>query len=187
MKQYTYHISENELLDNHRNCLLKFESLKSLHLQLVSENILTQKIKNFGRLSHLSKQKILLTAYLLHRHPIMGKERKEIFLFGSDRVAATPENYNYFSDYYNSGATLGRGNLFVYTLPSSPLADVAIALKLAGPLLYFSFKKNHTEQLLKQAELHCSENNISKGLLFSRDKTNKTVTATLISIGENSI
>jgi hypothetical protein len=40
---------------------------------------------------------------------------------------------------------------------------------------------------LKQAELHCSENNISKGLLFSRDKTNKTVTATLISIGENSI
>jgi hypothetical protein len=76
MKQYTYHISENELLDNHRNCLLKFESLKSLHLQLVSENILPQKIKNFGRLSHLSKQKILLTAYLLHRHPIMEKSVK---------------------------------------------------------------------------------------------------------------
>ena len=42
----------------------------------------------------------------------------------------------YFQDYVSGGRKLGRGNLFIYTLPTSPAAEAAIHFGLAGPLLY---------------------------------------------------
>ena len=35
-----------------------------------------------------------------------------------------------------NGRTLGRGNLFIYTLPTSALGEVAIALSLTGPCMF---------------------------------------------------
>jgi 3-oxoacyl-[acyl-carrier-protein] synthase II len=43
----------------------------------------------------------------------------------------------YFRDYINCGRSMGRGNLFIYTLPTSAASEVAIALDLKGPMLYF--------------------------------------------------
>src|SRR5574341_2368969 len=37
---------------------------------------------------------------------------------------------------HECGRTLGRGNLFIYTLPSSPLGEAAIHFGLQGPLFY---------------------------------------------------
>jgi len=34
---------------------------------------------------------------------------------------------------------MGRGNLFIYTLPSSPLAEAAIHFGFQGPMLYMGF------------------------------------------------
>ena len=45
-------------------------------------------------------------------------------------------NREYFSDYVKSGRTLARGQLFVYTLPTSVAAECAIACRLTGPLAY---------------------------------------------------
>ena len=50
-----------------------------------------------------------------------------------------------------NGSTLGRGNLFIYTLPSSPLAEAAIHFGLTGKLLYLEFAKNTEEESLKYA------------------------------------
>jgi len=41
-----------------------------------------------------------------------------------------------FLDYVQAGRKLGRGSLFIYTLPSSPLAEAAIHFGLQGPVLY---------------------------------------------------
>jgi 3-oxoacyl-(acyl-carrier-protein) synthase len=42
----------------------------------------------------------------------------------------------YFRDYIAQGRTLGRANHFIYTLPTSALSEVAIALRLNGPTLH---------------------------------------------------
>jgi hypothetical protein len=53
---------------------------------------------------------------------------------GSDGFLAA--NQEYFRDYVACGRTLGRGNLFIYTLPTSVLGEVAIVLSLTGPCLF---------------------------------------------------
>ena len=45
-------------------------------------------------------------------------------------------NSEYFQDYVANGRTLGRGNLFIYTLPTSALGELAIALSLNGPCMF---------------------------------------------------
>jgi hypothetical protein len=45
-------------------------------------------------------------------------------------------NIDYFRDYLANGRTLGRGSLFIYTLPTSAAAETAIALGLKGPMFY---------------------------------------------------
>lgn len=49
----------------------------------------------------------------------------------------TETNHAYFLDYVQAGRTLARGNLFIYTLPTSPLAEAAIHFGLRGPSLYW--------------------------------------------------
>jgi len=56
-------------------------------------------------------------------------------------LASTPDgcaeaNRAYFADYLAGGRRLGRGNLFIYTLPTSAAAEAAICFGLRGPLLY---------------------------------------------------
>jgi hypothetical protein len=53
---------------------------------------------------------------------------------GSDGCLAA--NQEYFRDYVACGRTLGRGNLFIYTLATSVLGEVAIVLSLTGPSLF---------------------------------------------------
>lgn len=53
-----------------------------------------------------------------------------------DRDGCVAANRAYFTDYVQSGRTLGRGQLFVYTLPTSVAAECAIACHLIGPIMY---------------------------------------------------
>jgi len=55
----------------------------------------------------------------------------------------------YFRDYVEHGRTLGRGNLFIYTLPTSGLGEVAIALGLSGPCMFAHDAKNPTAGLCR--------------------------------------
>ena len=57
-------------------------------------------------------------------------------IVGSAPEGCLDADLAYFSDYVKCGRTLGRGNLFIYTLPTSPLAECAIHFALEGPLLY---------------------------------------------------
>ena len=59
-----------------------------------------------------------------------------IGVIACDREGSERANFAYFDDYVRSGRVLGRGQLFVYTLPTSVAAECAIACRLTGPLLY---------------------------------------------------
>jgi hypothetical protein len=62
----------------------------------------------------------------------------EIGLLAASEKAWGMAEEEYFRDYLANGRSLGRGNLFIYTLPTSALGEVAIALKLTGPTLHIS-------------------------------------------------
>ena len=47
------------------------------------------------------------------------------------------ENRAYFADYAFNGRFLGRSQLFIGTLPTTPLCEAAICLNLHGPVFYF--------------------------------------------------
>lgn len=65
--------------------------------------------------------------------------KRNIGLLGTNVEGCLTANRTYFNDYLEGGRALARANLFVYTLPSSPLAEVAIHFGLQGPLLYIGF------------------------------------------------
>lgn len=61
-------------------------------------------------------------------------------------------NRRYFADYAESGRTLSRSSLFVYTLPTTPIAEYAIHFGLGGPLLYAGFESGRIEDALAVAD-----------------------------------
>jgi len=70
----------------------------------------------------------------------------------------------YFRDYVTQGRSLGRANLFIYTLPSSALSEVAIALSLNGPTLHIHSGVHPVRALIDQAKM-IVENREADGIL----------------------
>ncbi len=128
----------------------------SLHLQLRDESVFLQPVKNFGRFDEISKKACSVAALALCDAGIpYSKDRKEdIGLIGTNTAGSLLSNLSYFKDYVENGRTLARGNLFTYTLPSSPLAEAAINCGCQGPLLYINFSspKKQMPLLLRYAE-----------------------------------
>lgn len=128
----------------------------SLHSQLRDESVFLEPVKNFGRFDEISKKTCSVTALALRDAGIQySKEHKEnIGLVGTSTAGSLFSNMNYFKDYIENGRTLSRGNLFTYTLPSSPLAEAAINCGCQGPLLYINFSSQQEQipLLLRYAE-----------------------------------
>ena len=61
-------------------------------------------------------------------------------------------NQHYFTDYAESGRTLGRSSLFVDTLSTTPVAEYAIHFGLGGPLFYAGFEHGRCADALALAE-----------------------------------
>jgi hypothetical protein len=76
----------------------------------------------------------------------------EVGLLAANEEGWSAANHEYFRDYLANGRSLGRGNLFIYTLPTSALGEVAIALKLTGPTLHISEDTRPIAGMIRQAE-----------------------------------
>ena len=118
--------------------VINFNSLKELHTHLQDAAVLSSAIKNYGRLDSASKMACCTIAMGIYDASLTYSDGN---LHRMGVVAASPAgcldaNLSYFEDYINHGRSIARGNLFVYTLPSSPLADAAIHFGCQGPLLY---------------------------------------------------
>ena len=133
----------------------KFTDFRSLYAQLLKDGVLIYPIENFARFDQASKLVTLSVALALYDAGITyTKEKKQnIGILGMSPDGAFASNLAYFKDYVEAGRKLGRGNLFIYTLPSSPLAEAAIHFGLQGPLLYIKSAEKPKERLLAQAQL----------------------------------
>ena len=130
----------------------KYSDLKSLYNWLQPE-IFRYPVANFLRFDTVSKLATVSIALALHDAKIayaQGK-KQDISILGINSSGALEANLTYFNDYIANGRTLARGNLFIYTLPSSFLAEAAIHFGLTGKLLYLGFAKNTKTESLKYA------------------------------------
>ena len=107
---------------------------------VVQKSLFAHPFRNFGRLDRSSRMTAIAVALALRDagRSYAPDRKQEIGIVGSGRDGSLPTDLAYFKDYVDCGRTLGRGNLFIYTLPSSPLGEAAIHFGLAGPLLYVS-------------------------------------------------
>jgi len=140
---------------NQKGLLWQYADLRSLCAQLLKDAVLAYPIENFGRFDAASRLVALAVALSLYDATIRytkGK-KQDIGIVGTSPDGALDSNLAYFQDYAQAGRKLGRGNLFIYTLPSSPLAEAAIHFGLQGPLAYIRHAENPEKRLLSQAEL----------------------------------
>ncbi len=131
-----------------------YTDIKSLHSKLQNESVFLYPVKNFGRFDITSKMACCAGALALHDAGIKYSEKRkqDIAIIGTNADGCLKSNLNYFEDYVQTGRKLARGNLFIYTLPSSPLAEASIHFGFQGPLLYIGFPQKQIPSLLQYAE-----------------------------------
>jgi 3-oxoacyl-[acyl-carrier-protein] synthase II len=120
---------------------------------LPKKGIFSHPFKNFGRMDAVSKTTSYAVALALKDAGMeYAPERKQdIGLVGTCAEGSLRTDREYFKDYIDGGRTLSRGNLFIYTLPSSPLGESAIHFGLQGPLLYAAHAGHSLGPLLEMA------------------------------------
>ena len=84
------------------------------------------------------------------------------------REGSHRQNKAYFEDYKTFGRQLGRGHLFVGTLPSTPVCEAAIALRFHGAVFYLN-ARDRMHAFWKEIELLLTE--YPAVLAFYRMKT----------------
>jgi len=131
-----------------------YTDVKSLCLKLQSESVFSYPVKSFGRFDVASKMACCAGALALYDAGVKysKKYKQDIGIIGTNADGCLKSNLNYFKDYVQTGRKLARGNLFIYTLPSSPLAEASIHFGFQGPLLYIMFPQKQVPSLLQYAE-----------------------------------
>jgi 3-oxoacyl-[acyl-carrier-protein] synthase II len=105
-------------------------------------------IKNVGRFDRATRMTLCACALAFHDAGLSGPAGT-VGLVGTNAAGSLQANSAYFMDYLQAGRVMARGNLFIYTLPSSPLAETAIHFGLQGPMLYIGFQGDGAGNLLQ--------------------------------------
>ena len=93
--------------------------------------------KNLGRLDPVSRSISTALARLLEDAGLYpSKSKLDIPLLISSDSGFSHSDIDYFQDFVKYKETAGRANLFVYTLPTSPLADASVYFGLTGGIAY---------------------------------------------------
>ena len=145
----------------------------SLHSQLKNESVFPYPVKNFGRFDPVSKITCCVSALALRDAGLSYSQnrKQDIGILGTNESGCLRANLNYFQDYVKAGRTLARGNLFIYTLPSSPLAEAAIYFGLQGPLLYVTTPVKRIPELLRYGRGMIYDGETSVVLAIKADET----------------
>ena len=125
-------------------------------------------VKNFGRFDSVSRRVCYVTALALQDAGMEYSKdwRQDIGLLGTDEYGSEQANLSYFRDYVEGGRTMARANLFIYTLPSSPLAEAAVHFRLQGPLLYLRNQDGSVDSLLATAQRMIAEGQAETMLVY---------------------
>jgi 3-oxoacyl-(acyl-carrier-protein) synthase len=120
---------------------------------LPKKDIFSHPFKNFGRLDGISRMTAYAVSLALQDAGIKCSpvRKQDIGIVGTNAEGSLRSDIEYFRDYLGCGRTLSRANLFIYTLPSSPVGESAIHFGFLGPLLYVSGNGNAPAAMLDTA------------------------------------
>jgi 3-oxoacyl-(acyl-carrier-protein) synthase len=115
-------------------------------------DILDSPGKNFRRFDRRSKITCYACSLALRDAGFFPRESGEnVGIVATGRLGCLESNELYFRDYLESGRALARGNLFVYTLPTSAVSEAAILFGLQGPTLYLTGPEKGFSAAIKRA------------------------------------
>ncbi len=125
-----------------------------VHAHMREAAVFRYPVKNFNRFDTASQMTCCAAALALHDGGVVYDrgQKQAMGIYGAGESGCLRANTAYFTDYVTCGRTLARGNLFIYTLPSSPLSEAAIHLGCQGPLLHLTFPDRQAARLLGHAE-----------------------------------
>ena len=132
------------------------------------DGLFSYPVKSFGRFDEVSQRVCYVTALAMQDAGLdYSKDWKQnVGLIGTDLYGCEQANFNYFEDYMEGGRTMARANLFIYTLPSSPLAEAAVHFGLQGPLLYLRNQDESVGSLLTAAQRMIDEGQAERMLVY---------------------
>ncbi|MBU1183464.1 MAG: hypothetical protein ABIJ52_15520 [Pseudomonadota bacterium] len=150
------------------------EGFETLYSYFKHKSYFSCPVKNFSRFDTISKMTCFSAALALKDASISYsvKHKQDIGIFGANEAGCLESNMNYFQDYIESGRILARGNLFIYTLPSIPMAEASIHFGLSGPLLHLFFNEKRIPSLLSFAGKSITEGEIPSILAVSAEENN---------------
>lgn len=138
-----------------KGLIYKYTNLRSLYLSLREKGIFRFPVDNFARFDPASKIVSIAVGLALYDAGIfyLKGNKQNIGILATNKNGSLDAQLVYFKDYIDNGRTLGRGNLFIYTLSSSPLAEAAIHFGLTGPFSYINFSDSRqNSKLMEYAE-----------------------------------
>jgi hypothetical protein len=147
----------------------------SLNNKPEKSDIFRKPFKNFGRLDDMSKSVCTSIAFALRGSKLYPRmEKQPVSIFFNNITGALNSDNIYFQDFIKYDEQAGRANLFLYTLPSSPLGEASVHFGLTGNLAYFANSINPLQAMFEAAEDAC----------VFRKSPQSTSTDFLIGIGE---
>jgi hypothetical protein len=131
-----------------------YSHIASLRSDLEDRSLLLYPLKGFGKYDQVSKMTCCVTALALYDAgmPYSKTNKQAIGIFGTNTNGCLQSNVEFFKDFLDNGRTLGRGSLFINTLPCTPVAQAALYFKCRGPLLYLAFPERQLSSLLRECD-----------------------------------
>lgn len=119
--------------------------------------LVAKPVKYYSRMTPETRCCLFAASIALKNSPLEPASQ-EIGLLSTGSDGVLRANTEYFHDYLANGRTLGRGNLFIYTLPTSALGELAIALGLTGPSMFIQSIESPLANLAQIASQMISTN-----------------------------
>lgn len=126
--------------------------------------------KNFGRFDQVS-----LTTYAAALWACVDaglpftQVKRRVGIIGFNQQGALDSNQAFFADYVNAGRNSARSNLFVYTLPTTPLAEVALFCGFTGPVWYMYQPFGGAGRFIEEAALCVLQDDVEAMLVICAD------------------
>jgi 3-oxoacyl-[acyl-carrier-protein] synthase II len=149
-----------------------YPDLKSLRSTLQEKSVFSYPVKAFGKYDRVSQTTCCAAALAFSDAGMRYSEdrKQDIGILGTNSDGCLQSNLDFFSDFVKNGRRLGRANLFVYTLPSTPVAEAAIYFKCQGPLLYMGFPSEPIASLLGHSDRMIQRGEATAMLAVSADE-----------------
>lgn len=137
---------------------------------LEAQGFLKGQPKNWGRFDPVSLTTFAAALWACVDAGLpFAQGKRRIGIVGSNQQGALDSNQAFFADYVNAGRKNARSNLFVYTLPTTPLAEVALFCGFTGPLWYMCQPFGGVGRLVEEAALCAAQEDIDAMLAVWAD------------------